>query len=144
MNNEIHNFKYTSSEQANLELNKFKDLYHVYVLCRPNGTPFYIGKGKNKRVFQHEREAKLSNNLSHKLNVIRKIYQENGELLYAFAGFFENEIDAFVAERNLIQSVGRYDLGKGPLTNQSDGGEGPSNPSEESLLRRVGFFSRRV
>ncbi|PBN41644.1 hypothetical protein SxD43FB_20515 [Sphingobium sp. D43FB] len=36
----------------------------------------------------------------------------------------------------LIAEIGRHDLRVGPLTNQTDGGEGASNPSEESRQRR--------
>lgn len=39
-------------------------------------------------------------------------------------------------ERELINLIGRHDLKRGPLTNQTDGGEGASNPSEESRQRR--------
>lgn len=33
-------------------------MYYVYMLARPNGTPFYVGKGTGTRVFGHELEAK--------------------------------------------------------------------------------------
>jgi hypothetical protein len=32
--------------------------YYVYVLARPDGTPFYVGKGKNGRIFEHDKEAR--------------------------------------------------------------------------------------
>jgi hypothetical protein len=35
--------------------------HYVYVLRRPNGRPFYVGKGYGDRVFQHENEARHPN-----------------------------------------------------------------------------------
>jgi len=47
------------------------DRHYVYVLCRANGTPFYVGKGVGRRVFSHESEARTTRRLTHKLVVIR-------------------------------------------------------------------------
>lgn len=55
---------------------------------------------------------------------------------YSLDSSFEDEAEALARERQLIQIIGRHDLGTGPLTNQTDGGEGASNPSEESRQRR--------
>lgn len=109
--------------------------YYVYVLARPDDSPFYVGKGNGARVLQHEAEAINTLLRSHKLNLIRKILSEGSELRYSIAGWFEDEREALALERRLIAAIGRYDLGLGPLTNQTDGGEGPSNPSIESKLR---------
>ncbi len=32
--------------------------FYIYRLVRPNGVPFYVGKGKNWRIFEHESDAK--------------------------------------------------------------------------------------
>ena len=32
----------------------------VYVLCKPDLTPFYVGKGISNRVLQHEAEARTT------------------------------------------------------------------------------------
>jgi hypothetical protein len=110
--------------------------YYVYVLHRPDGRPFYVGKGLNLRVLDHEAEAPNTTRLTHKLNVIRGLFRLKLSIHYRFDSFFENEPEALARERQLIQTIGRHDLGTGPLTNQTDGGEGTSNPSEESLQRR--------
>lgn len=104
---------------------------YVYVLFDRERVPFYIGKGKGPRVFQHEAEALNPTRKSHKLNLIRRIQRDGYEIGYALAGFFEEEADALKRERDLIALYGRHDLGLGPLTNQVDGGEGPSNPSTD-------------
>jgi hypothetical protein len=45
---------------------------------------------------------------------------------------FPSEEDAFEAEKFLIAYYGRIDLGTGCLRNLTDGGEGTSNPDEET------------
>lgn len=110
--------------------------YYVYVLHRPNGHPFYVGKGVGQRVLEHEAEARNTTRLTHKLNVIRSLLRKDLLIHYRLDSFFDNEAEALARERLLIQTIGRHDLGTGPLTNQTDGGEGTSNPSEESRQRR--------
>lgn len=123
--------------ETQARLNASASRYYVYVLGNPEGQPFYIGKGCGDRVFQHEAEARGTLRRSHKLNLIRRILRTGGELRYALADVFDDESDAHMLERGLIRRIGRHDLGTGPLTNQTDGGEGTANPSEESRLRRL-------
>lgn len=110
--------------------------HYVYVLCKPDNGPFYVGKGVGSRVLQHEAEARTTRRLSHKLNVIRSLHRNGQSVIYRLDSFFDLEADALARERALIREIGRHDLGLGPLTNQTDGGEGVSNPSEESRERR--------
>jgi hypothetical protein len=110
--------------------------FYVYVLHRPDGTPFYVGKGIGDRVLQHEAEARNTLRLTHKLNLIRSLHRGGQSVCYRIDGFFETEAEAHARERLLIQTIGRHDLKLGPLTNQTDGGEGTSNPSDESRQRR--------
>lgn len=110
---------------------------YVYVLCRADGVPFYVGKGsRNARVLDHVREARNTNRLTHKLNVIRSMDRKCQLVRYILETDFEGEAQALARERELIRHIGRHDLKRGPLTNQTDGGEGTSNPSEESRERR--------
>src|SRR5471030_1915911 len=110
--------------------------HYVYVLCRPDGKPFYVGKGVGNRCLNHEAEARTTTRLTHKLNVIRNLHRRGLLIHYRLESFNDEEVDAHARERFLIQTFGRHDLKKGPLTNQTDGGEGESNPSEESRQRR--------
>jgi hypothetical protein len=111
--------------------------FYVYVLVRPDGEPFYVGKGLGKRLFNHEAEARNTNLRTHKLNVIRSIVRSGGEVGYALPHFCENEAEAHGIETKLISSIGRHDLKKGPLTNQTDGGEGVTGLSTEILARKA-------
>lgn len=110
--------------------------FYIYVLCRPCGEPFYVGKGINLRCLQHEADARTTKALTHKLNVIRSLHRQGRPVVYRIDSSFPDEAAALARERALIAEIGRHDLKLGPLTNQTDGGEGTSNPSEESRRRR--------
>ena len=113
----------------------FAKQHYVYVLCRSDGTPFYVGKGAGKRCFDHEAEARNSERLTHKLNVIRAMTRRGEVIQYCIESDSSSEAEALARERYLISLIGRHDQQRGPLTNQTDGGEGASNPSEESRER---------
>lgn len=110
--------------------------HYVYVLCRADGTPFYVGKGVNHRCFHHEAEAANTERLTHKLNLLRAMRRRGEAVRYCIESAFDTENEAHARERQLIALFGRHDQRRGPLTNQTDGGEGAFNPSEESRERR--------
>lgn len=87
-------------------------------------------------MLDHVKEARNTKRLTHKLNVIRSMDRKGQAIHYILETNFEDEAEALARERELIHHIGRHDLGRGPLTNQTDGGEGTSNPSEESRERR--------
>jgi hypothetical protein len=108
--------------------------FYVYLLLRPDGTPFYVGKGKERRVFFHESEA-LGDGRTHKLNIIRQIQKSGGRIGYDILGFYEDEAECHALEIAEILRIGRHDLRTGSLTNLTAGGEGTSGLSEETKQR---------
>jgi hypothetical protein len=84
-------------------------LFYVYMYLRENGTPYYVGKGKESRVY------KVSKNHYPPEDRTRILIQE-----------FSSEEEAFAAEQFFIEYYGRKDLGTGCLRNLTDGGEGTS------------------
>jgi len=110
--------------------------YYIYVLRRPDGRPFYVGKGIGDRAFAHENEARHPNDFrsnAHKLNVIRSIWREGAAVGYEIDSVFESEQEAYVRETALISQYKRLHEG-GPLTNRAAGGGsilGPAPISKE-------------
>jgi hypothetical protein len=89
--------------------------FYVYVHCRPDGSPFYVGKGSIKRA--HEIQSGRN---PHHRNIVRKYVVESIQLfMYAC----KSEYAAFRNEEWMIawcRAQGHK------LTNMSDGGEGPA------------------
>lgn len=117
--------------------------YYVYVLRRPDGRPFYVGKGTLDRVFQHENEARHPNgrlNNAHKLNVIRSIWRSGGSVGYEIDFWSDDPGAAYERETALIVSLGRLHEG-GPLTNRSPGGGSVAGASPFSKERHSSTLS---
>lgn len=87
--------------------------YYVYAYLREDGTPYYIGKGKDRRAW----------NASHGINLPPK---EHRGTRIAIINNNLSEIGALALERRYIRWYGRKDLGNGILRNLTDGGEGCS------------------
>jgi hypothetical protein len=104
--------------------------YYVYVLCRDEDCldPFYIGKGIKDRWSSHEIDALRSTRFrTRKDQTIRSVVARVGFVpKFKFAENLSSE-EAFLVEEWLIDFFGRLDMGTGPLTNCSSGGnQGPS------------------
>ncbi len=99
--------------------------FYVYHLLRPDGTPFYVGKGQNRRIFFHESEAQGAGR-TYKLNTIRQIVRAGQEIRYEIVGLYATEEESLSCEIAEIKRIGRHDQKEGPLTNLTDGGEGTS------------------
>lgn len=108
--------------------------YYVYQLKDPRQShPFYIGKGKGDRMYEHLSKDSLQSS-TRKNNKIKNIINAglDVEIQLLFDGL--TEIEALRREVWAIKMWGRLDLEEGPLTNHTDGGEGISGFrfSEES------------
>jgi hypothetical protein len=102
---------------------KLDKSYYVYALCYPNGTPFYIGKGKGKRAWRHLTWDKRN---PLKKNIINKIEASGKEVLVDIVEKGLPEYKAFRKEIFLIAKYGRRGDGSGILANATSGGEGIS------------------
>ena len=85
--------------------------FYTYAYLREDRTPYYIGKGKGKRLYKKsENEIKLPKD-------------KNG-IIFLKQNLTEEE--AFKHEIYMIAVLGRKDLGTGILRNKTNGGEGSS------------------
>jgi hypothetical protein len=95
-----------------------------------NFEPFYVGKGSNNRCFIHLKCNDKSN--LYKTNKIKAILSKSLQPILIECQSIKLEID-------LIKIIGRINLGTGPLTNLTDGGEGHSGMIvSEETKRKIG------
>jgi hypothetical protein len=119
-------------------------MFYIYVYLNPlkPGTfkyqnytfeyePFYIGKGCDHRMYDHLHQAEylLEHNVQPfgnklKFNILLKILKENLEPIIEKIWMNDDESHVFQKETYFIKLIGRRDLGLGPLSNMTDGGEG--------------------
>jgi len=103
----------------------------AYVHCKPNLIPFYVGKGALRRAkYLGER------NLYHQ-SVVNKYGKQN-----ILIGMLEcsNEKLAFELEKGLIKCLKQVGI---KLCNFTDGGEGTSNPTEETRKKMSDAAKKR-
>jgi hypothetical protein len=95
----------------------------AYIHCKPDGTPFYVGKGAWRRVrYFGERNP-------HHKNVVAKYGKEN--LSYG-ALECSNDKTAYTLEQGLIKCLRRSGVS---LVNRTEGGDGGRNPTPETRAK---------
>ena len=121
-------------------------MFYVYQLrAETEELPFYIGKGKKSRRWQHVGDAKRGCK-SLKCSKIRKYLKQGIKVLAEVIFESRNEQECFDLEVSLIRFYGRRDKGTGYLTNQTDGGEGRAGSvlSEEYRKHKSEIMKGRV
>lgn len=87
--------------------------YYVYALIDPrDNKPFYVGKGKENRVFAHVDEALETSNETDKLDLIRGIKDEGYKVDQVILRHGLDENTAFIIEASLLDfaSYFKFDL----------------------------------
>lgn len=93
--------------------------FYTYLHCKPDGTPFYVGKGRGNRAL------KFSERSAHHKSVVAKYGRESIDV---FIFPRESEQDAFDTE---IRWIAQFMREGHNLANKTNGGEGMSNPTLE-------------
>jgi len=110
--------------------------------------PFYVGKGcsgTRDRAYSHLKEASVTARSNPKLNTIRKITRLALQPIIKITHTRESEALALALEIDLIAGIGRKDVGGGPLTNLTNGGDGGSGVvrTEASILKLKSTLASR-
>lgn len=94
---------------------------YVYALKDVEGVIFYIGKGRNRRMYDHEKEA-LRGKIGDKFDCIRKILDAGDAIQYEILGLYKTDKEAveaevrFIAEhKNLFNKTKGGEIGGIPL-----------------------------
>jgi hypothetical protein len=112
-------------------------IYYVYAYLRcSDNTPYYIGKGKDKRAFSKQHNVSLP--------------KDKSKIVFLETNL--SEIGALALERRYIKWYGRKDTNSGILHNKTDGGDMPPSTKGAKLPRGpftdaerlIKYASRRV
>ena len=108
--------------------------FYCYILSDPdnNNQPFYVGKGKGMRAWEHGKGRTL---------LAKKISDMKSKPIVSLYGSLDEEL-AFLLERELIDKYGRADQGTGPLLNRTSGGQGCSGKRSPEVAKKLGDIKR--
>jgi hypothetical protein len=103
--------------------------FYTYAYLREDITPYYIGKGSGKRIFEKRKRC-------------CRPPKDKSRIIFLKQNITEEE--AFKHEIYMIAVFGRKDLGTGILHNRTDGGEGKSGWVASEETRRKMSESGKV
>jgi hypothetical protein len=99
--------------------------YYTYAYLREDGTPYYIGKGQDKRI---------TNRHYRRDGGYFSAPKDKDRIIYLKRNLTEK--DAFRHEQYMISVYGRKDIGTGILRNRTNGGEGPTGKVLSEVTRK--------
>ena len=114
--------------------------YYIYTLAYPDGKVFYVGKGTNGRIADHEREASKGCNCP-KCDIIREIWADNKPVQKRIVFETLNETEALTYELDLIKQSGEPSLvnvrGNREKNKVSYNPQKDHSPKSPSIIRKI-------
>jgi hypothetical protein len=107
-------------------------MFYIYAYIDPRtDLPFYIGKGKDTRKFDHLNEASSKKENKEKFKIIQELGSLNlSPVITELESSIENELMAYNREDYYILKYGRKGIEpNGILTNKTIGGKHPPKPN---------------
>lgn len=101
MSNDGPKYKYGISPEFFGFFAREDGLFYVYLLLRPNGEPFYVGKGTGDRIDRHEKEAGRGG-ASFKCQTICEIWGSGGKVGKEIVFRTDSADEAYQIEARLI------------------------------------------